>query len=443
MTDPTYKLITTDADARRGEVTTPHGTFQTPAFMPVGTSGAVKALTAEDLEECGAEIILGNTYHLYLRPGVDIIKSQGGLASFNGWNKPTLTDSGGYQVFSMRDNLKITDDGVQFRSHHDGSTHMFTPERVMEIQHAIGADIIMAFDQCVPYPADRDLAETGVRRTYDWARRCLAEHERLGQTGASAAHGNERIGQTGASAAHGNEKTGQTGASAAHGKLGQTGTSAAHGKLGQTGTSAAHGNDGADGDVCRPQNQLFGIVQGSTYKDLRTQSAEQIVSLDFPGNAIGGLSVGESKVEMEEMLVHTIEHLPHDKPRYLMGVGYPEDILMAVSYGIDMFDCVLPTRNARTGNVFTSVGQITYRNADYADDSTPLDPNCDCRVCRRYSRAYIRHLYNQSEITGMVLATYHSTYFYQNLMRGIRKAIEEQRFESFKADFLNRHERRS
>ncbi len=403
MKDSIYNLITTDASARRGEVTTPHGTFQTPAFMPVGTSGAVKAMTAEDLEGCGAEIILGNTYHLYLRPGVDIIKSQGGLASFNGWNKPTLTDSGGYQVFSMRDNLKITDDGVQFRSHHDGSTHMFTPEKVTEIQHAIGADIIMAFDQCVPYPADRDLAETGVRRTHEWAQRCKIKHE----------------------------------------KLGQTGTSAAHGKLGQTGTSAARGNDGADGDVCRPQNQLFGIVQGSTYKDLRTQSAEQIVSLDFPGNAIGGLSVGESKVEMEEMLAHTIEHLPHDKPRYLMGVGYPEDILMAVSYGIDMFDCVLPTRNARTGNVFTSVGQITYRNADYADDSMPLDPNCDCRVCKRYNRAYIRHLYNQSEITGMVLATYHSTYFYQNLMRGIRKAIEEQRFESFKADFLNRYEHRA
>ncbi|MCK4460315.1 MAG: tRNA-guanine transglycosylase, partial [candidate division Zixibacteria bacterium] len=212
MTDRIYKLHTTDASARRGEVKTAHGTFKTPAFMPVGTSGAVKAMTAEDLEGCGAEIILGNTYHLYLRPGHDIIMSQGGLASFSGWNKPTLTDSGGYQVFSMRDNLKITDEGVQFRSHHDGSTHMFTPERVIEIQHAIGADIIMAFDQCVPYPADRDLAETGVRRTYDWAQRCLAEHG----------------------------KSGQTGTSAAHSKLGQTGTSAAHSKLGQTGTSAAH-----------------------------------------------------------------------------------------------------------------------------------------------------------------------------------------------------------
>ncbi len=372
MTDSIYKLTTTDGSARRGEFVTPHGTFQTPAFMPVGTSGAVKALTAEDLEQCGAEIILGNTYHLYLRPGHEIVRAQGGLARFSGWNKPTLTDSGGYQVFSMRDNLKITDEGVRFRSHHDGSAHMFTPEKVTEIQHAIGADIIMAFDQCVPYPADRELAATGVRRTYEWAQRCLTVHDAL-----------------------------------------------------------------SDENKTRPC--LFGIVQGSTYKDLRTQSAEQIVSLDFPGNAIGGLSVGESKGEMEDILAHTIEYLPTDRPRYLMGVGYPDDILMAVSHGVDMFDCVLPTRNARTGNVFTSHGQITYRNADYADDDRPLDPHCDCKVCRRYSRAYIRHLYNQSEITGMVLASYHSSYFYQNLMRNIRKAIEENRFAAFRDEFLSRY----
>lgn len=373
MSDLIYTLNTTDRAARRGEVTVPHGTFQTPAFMPVGTSGAVKALTSEDLEQLGAEIILGNTYHLYLRPGTEIVRALGGLAAFNGWHKPTLTDSGGYQVFSMKDRLKISDDGVEFRSHHDGSLHLFTPERVMQIQHDLGADIIMAFDQCVPYPADRSLAETGVRRTFDWARRCVAEHRGLSS---------ERE----------------------------------HHPL------------------------LFGIIQGSTYKDLRTQSAEQILSLDFPGCAIGGLSVGESKAEMEDMLAHTIQYLPADRPRYLMGVGYPEDILMAVSYGIDMFDCVLPTRNARTGNVFTSVGQLTYRNADYARDDRPLDPNCDCRVCRRYSRAYIRHLYNQSEITGMVLATYHSVYFYQQLMRDIRRAIEENRFDSFRSDFLDRYE---
>jgi queuine tRNA-ribosyltransferase len=373
MSDAIYELKNSDGIKRRGQVTTPHGTFQTPAFMPVGTSGAVKALLASDLEECGAEIILGNTYHLYLRPGTKIIKNMGGLASFNGWNKPTLTDSGGYQVFSMKENVKITDEGVEFRSHHDGSKHLFEPENVIRIEHEIGADIIMTFDQCVAYPAERDEAAAGVSRTYEWAKRCHSEHSKLSEAS------NER------------------------------------------------------------QQCLFGIVQGSTYADLRTISAEQIVSLDFPGNAIGGLSVGETKDEMEEMLAHTIQYLPEDKPRYLMGVGYPEDILMAVSHGIDMFDCVLPTRNARTGNVFTSNGPLVYRNADCANDDSPLDPDCDCKVCRRYSRAYIRHLYNQSEITGMVLASYHSTYFFQSLMRRIRRAIEEQRFDEFRKSFLEKY----
>ena len=370
--DKIYKLKAVDQRARRGEIQTPHGTFQTPAFMPVGTSGAVKALTAGDLEECGAEIILGNTYHLYLRPGHEIIKSQGGLARFTGWNKPMLTDSGGYQVFSMQDISKITDEGVEFKSHHDGSKHLFTPEKVMHIQHDIGADIIMAFDQCVPYPADKKMAADGVRRTFDWAKICREVHSEL------------------------NEKE-------------------------------------------KKRLSLFGIVQGSVYEALRTQSAEEILSLDFPGYAIGGLSVGESKQEMEDILEHTIQYLPDDKPRYMMGVGYPEDILMAVSHGVDMFDCVLPTRNARTGNVFTSIGPVTYRNAEHANDDGPLDPNCDCKVCRRYSRAYLRHLYNQSEITGMVLASYHSTYFYQNLMRNIRKAIENGTFDEFRREFLKRY----
>ncbi len=367
-----FKLITVDKSARRGEVTTAHGKFQTPAFMPVGTTGAVKALTMDDMEECGAEIILGNTYHLYLRPGAEIIKGQGGLAKFNGWNKPTLTDSGGFQVFSLKDISKITDEGVEFQSHHDGSRHMFTPEKVMEIQHDLGADIIMAFDQCVPYPADLKLAQQGVERTFDWAKRSLETHTELNNT----------------------RKT----------------------------------------DIC-----LFGIVQGSVYKELRKISAEQIVSLDFPGNAIGGLSVGESKDEMEENLGYALEHLPADKPRYLMGLGYPEDILMAVTHGIDMFDCVLPTRNARTGCVFTSQGPIVYRNTQYARDDRPLDLNCKCKVCQRYSRAYIRHLYNQSEITGMVLASYHSTYFFQELMRNIRKSIEESNFSQFKKEFLKQY----
>lgn len=364
-----YTLKNKNKKARRGEVTVSHGTFQTPAFMPVGTSGAVKAMTSGDLEECGAEIILGNTYHLYLRPGTEIIKKLGGLASFNSWHKPTLTDSGGFQIFSLRDISKISDDGVQFKSHHDGSYHMFTPEKSIEIQHDIGADIIMMFDQCVPYPCSKEEAYQGVERTFDWGKRSLNRH-------------NELL------------------------------------KQNQTDT------------------KLFGIIQGSVFEELRTRSAEQLVPLDFPGYAIGGLSVGESKEEMESMLAHTIQYLPEDKPRYLMGVGYPEDILMAVSYGIDMFDCVLPTRNARTGYVFTSEGPLIYRNAAYADDDKPLDPNCNCKVCQRYSRAYIRHLYNQSEITAMILSSYHSTYFFQTLMKEIREAIEENRFDQFREEFL-------
>lgn len=361
-----------DTAARRGTVKTAHGTFETPAFMPVGTSGSVKGLTCEDLEEAGVQIILGNTYHLYLRPGTSVIKGQGGLPSFTGWRRPTLTDSGGYQVFSLREISKISDDGVEFQSHLDGSRHLFTPERVTRIQHDIGADIIMAFDQCVPYPSTESQAALGVRRTTEWAKRCLTAFAEINRR--------EPVDQA-----------------------------------------------------------LFGIVQGSVYQKLRTESAGQMVDLGFPGYAIGGLAVGESKAEMEDTLAHTVELLPENKPRYLMGVGYPEDILMAVSYGVDMFDCVLPTRNARTGLVFTSEGPLVYRNAEFTDDSQPLDPNCDCKVCRRYSRAYLRHLYNQSEITGMILATYHSVYFYQNLMREIRSAIDHGRLAEFRSEFLARY----
>ncbi|MEW5795518.1 MAG: tRNA guanosine(34) transglycosylase Tgt [Candidatus Zixiibacteriota bacterium] len=368
-----YELRSVDRRARHGVVSTARGTFQTPAFMPVGTAGAVKALACEQLDECGAEIILANTYHLYLRPGPDIVRSQGGLAKFTGWNKPTLTDSGGYQVFSLKDISKVSDAGVEFQSHIDGSRHLFTPEKVVDIQRDIGADIIMAFDQCVPYPSDEKTAADAVRRTTYWAARCRKRFAK----------------------------------------------------------STADGPDRAQ--------SLFGIVQGSTYKDLRTRSAEEIVALDFDGYAIGGLSVGESKTEMEDMLAHTIELLPADKPRYMMGVGYPEDILMAVSYGVDMFDCVLPTRNARTGSVFTSTGPLVYRNAEYADDSRPLDEHCDCAVCRRYSRAYLRHLFNQAEITGLSLATYHSVYFYLQLMRDIQGAMAAGRFDAFRREFLLRY----
>jgi queuine tRNA-ribosyltransferase len=367
-----FNLQKTDGNARRGFVSTSHGEFQTPVFMPVGTSGAVKAMTAEDLEACGAEIILGNTYHLYLRPGEKLIKEKGGLAKFSGWNKPTLTDSGGFQVFSMGDLNRIDDEGVIFKSHHDGSEHKFYPEKVIQIQRDIGADIIMSFDQCVPYPAEKELASAGVRRTYDWAQKGLAYF--------------------------------------------------------------------TDKEDKKPTGMaLFGIVQGSTFENLRKISAEQIVSLNFSGNAIGGLAVGESKEEMENMVGYTIQFLPSDKPRYLMGVGYPEDILMAVSYGVDMFDCVLPTRNARTGMVFTSEGPLVFRNADCAHDDRPLDINCDCRVCQRYSRAYVRHLYNQSEITALVLATFHSTYFFQNLMKNIRTSIEKNRFFQFRKEFLEKY----
>lgn len=371
--DPIYTSFGTDGEARRGEVTTPHGKFQTPAFMPVGTTGTMKALSFEDMTEMGTEIILGNTYHLYLRPGAPLIEQFGGLAKFNSWNGPMLTDSGGYQVFSLRDISKISDEGVKFQSHIDGSYHMFTPENVMETQHAIGADIIMAFDQCVPYPADEKLASEGVRRTHEWAIRCRDRHAEL----------------------------------------------------------------------CKEREFnpfLFGIVQGSTYKELRAQSAQQIVELDFPGNAVGGVSVGETKEEMEDMLAFAIGFLPGAKPRYMMGIGYPDDILMAVSHGVDMFDCILPTRSARTGLVFTSEGPLVYRNAKYAKDDRPLDPNCDCRVCRKYSRAYLRHLYNMSEITGFMLASYHSSYFFQELMRGIRKSIEEKRFSEFKKEFLAKYQ---
>ncbi|HWR83326.1 MAG TPA: tRNA guanosine(34) transglycosylase Tgt [Candidatus Deferrimicrobium sp.] len=385
MSDSCFKVTSVDGAARCGVLTTPHGVVHTPAFMPVGSSGAVKALTAGDLEECGIEVVLGNAYHLYLRPGTEIVKTQGGLARFTGWNKPTLTDSGGYQVFSMRDISRTTDEGVEFKSHLDGSRHFFTPEKVMQIEHDLGADVIMTLDECVPYPTDRQTAALAVKRTTQWAQQCLATHAGLLERSIAS-------------------------------------------------RPAPRGRPALGGSSSAPM--LWGIVQGSVYKDLRTLSAEQIVALELPGCAIGGLSVGETKQEMEAMVAHTVQYLPAGKPRYLMGVGYPEDILMAVSHGIDIFDCVLPTRNARTGNVFTSSGQLTYRNADFADDNQPLDPNCDCKVCRRYSRAYIRHLYNQSEITGMVLATYHSTYFYQNLMRAIRNAIAEKRLNRYRAEFL-------
>ncbi|HSH00227.1 MAG TPA: tRNA guanosine(34) transglycosylase Tgt, partial [candidate division Zixibacteria bacterium] len=362
-----FEISARDGRARRGALATAHGTVQTPAFMPVGTAGAVKALTCADLEACGVEMILGNTYHLYLRPGPELIHDLGGLAAFNGWRRPTLTDSGGFQVLSLAEKLKITDEGVTFASIHDGSLHHFTPEKAIDVQMAIGADIIMSFDQCPPADCDVSYATQAVERTTAWAKR---------------------------------------------------------GKL--------H-FDGVVGEAPEKDTQsVFGIAQGWLDKELRRRSASEIIEIDFPGYAIGGLAVGETKEQLFEMTDFTAALLPDDKPRYLMGVGYPGDILHAVACGVDMFDCVLPTRNARTGHVFTSEGPLVYRNAEYARDEGPLDPNCDCMVCRRYSRAYLRHLYNQKEITAYILATYHSIYFYQSLMRNIRAAIADGVFETFR-----------
>jgi len=354
-----------DTMARRGAVHTPHGVIETPVFMPVGTQATVKTMSPFELEEIGAGIILSNTYHLHVRPGEDLIAEAGGLHGFMNWQGAILTDSGGFQVFSLSDLRKISDDGVQFRSHLDGRPLFFTPEKVMEIENALGADIIMAFDECPPYPAERSYMETSLRRTLAWAERCKRAHR-------------------------------------------------------------------------RPEEQgLFGIVQGGAYEDLRKASALALIELDFPGYAIGGLSVGEPKPVMHEVLSYTTPLLPPDKPRYLMGVGAPDDLFEGVERGIDMFDCVLPTRIARNGTVFTSKGRVVLKNAKYARDFAPLDDACTCKVCRNFTRAYIRHLLKADEILGIRLTSYHNLYFLLNLMGNIRTAIEENRFLSYKRAFYD------
>lgn len=352
--------------ARRGQVHTPHGTIQTPVFMPVGTQATVKTLSPFELREMGAGIILSNTYHLHLRPGEDLVAEAGGLHGFMHWDGAVLTDSGGFQVFSLSDLRKITDDGVQFRSHIDGSPRFFSPESVMHIENQLGADIIMAFDECPPYPATRPYLETSLRRTLDWAKRCKAAH-------------------------------------------------------------------------ARPEEQaLFGIVQGGEALDLRRQSAEALVDLDLPGYAVGGLSVGEPKPLMYDLLAYTTPLLPADKPRYLMGVGSPDDLFEGVERGIDMFDCVLPTRIARNGTVLTSNGKLVLKNAKYARDFEPLDEACDCMVCRSFSRAYLRHLLKAGEVLGIRLTSYHNVYFLLRLMENIRMAIETDRFVEYKREFYDR-----
>jgi len=338
--------------------------------MPVGTRATVKAMTPEELTDIGSEIVLSNTYHLWLRPGSKLIKELGGLHKFMNWSGPILTDSGGYQVFSLAENRKIEEEGVHFQSHLDGARMFLTPEKAIEVQQDLGADIIMPLDECTPYPADREYTKNSLDLTYRWAKRCKDYHE-----------------------ANSSEST--------------------------------------------PDQALFGIVQGGMYDDLRRESAEGLMDIGFDGYSIGGLSVGEGTELMTEMTNFTAPLLPKDKPRYLMGVGYPEDILMAVEAGIDMFDCVLPTRNARNGTLFTSRGKLGIKNNRFEKDGGPLDPDCGCYTCRNYTRAYLRHLYQSGEILASRLNTIHNLYYYLNLMKGIRESIKENRFSEFKKDILS------
>jgi queuine tRNA-ribosyltransferase len=359
--------------ARAGLLRTPHGVIETPVFMPVGTGGTVKGLTQDSLEDLGVQILLGNTYHLYLRPGHELIREAGGLHRFMSWPRPILTDSGGFQVMSLKSLGRVTEDGVWFRSHLDGSAHFLSPERAIEIQLALGADIIMTLDECVEYPASPETIERSVGLTTRWAKRAK---EAFAQAAVSAA---------------------------------------------QT----------ADPEFHIPASTLFGIVQGGTQRYTRRDAAESLLELDFEGYAIGGLAVGEPKSEMYEMTEFTADILPWERPRYLMGVGTPEDLLEGVARGIDMFDCVMPTRNARNACVFTSEGKVTIKNVRYARDEGPLDPACECAVCRRYSRRYLRHLFVTGEMLGAILATHHNVHFYLDTMRKIRHALLFGEFAEF------------
>lgn len=359
-------LMATDNRARAGILHTAHGDIPTPIFMPVGTVGSVKAVAPDDLQAIGAPIILGNTYHLYLRPGHELVARHGGLHGFASWPGSILTDSGGFQVFSLSSLRKIREEGVEFRSHLDGSKHLFTPEKVLDIQLALNSDIMMMLDECVPYGASREYTEKSLGLTSRWAKRAIDAY--------------------------------------------------------------------SPGSA---PNLLFGITQGGFYKDLRTRSVEEICALNFDGFAIGGLSVGEAKHEMYDLLDHTAALLPADKPRYLMGVGTPLDIVTGISMGIDMFDCVLPTRNARNGTLYTSVGKINIRGKKYAEDDGPLDPACQCYTCRTFSRAYLRHLYVSKELLSFRLNSLHNLTYFLNLVRGARAAILEGRFAEYHAQIAD------
>ena len=364
---PTFELLATDGAARRGRLQLAHGTVETPAFMPVGTYGTVKAMTTEELEGLGAAIVLGNTFHLMLRPGVEVIAAHGGLHGFMHWPHPILTDSGGFQVFSLKSLRKITEEGVRFRSPIDGSEVRLTPEDSMAVQIALKSDVAMAFDECTPYPAGEAEARHSMERSMRWAERAHRRYYRE-----------------------------------------------------------------------PPPGQLFGIVQGGTHPALRLASLEALSRLDWPGLAIGGLAVGEPEAERLRILEALVPHMPADRPRYLMGVGRPQDIIAAVQRGVDMFDCVMPTRHARNGHLFTAAGVINIRNAAHQRDLGPVDPECGCYTCRHYSRAYLRHLDRCNEILGSRLATLHNLAFYLDLMQGLRAAIAAGRLGAFCADFLAR-----
>ena len=365
----TYELIKTckQTGARLGKVHTPHGSFDTPMFMPVGTLATVKTMSPEELVEMNAQIILSNTYHLWLRPGEDIVKEAGGLHKFMNWDRPILTDSGGFQVFSLSKIREIEEEGVHFRHHLSGEKLFFSPEKAMQIQNDLGPDIMMVLDECPPYPASYEYMEKSVNRTSRWAERSLNAHQR------------------------------------------------------------------------KDDQALFGIIQGGEYSDLRKQSAQDLLSLDFPGYAIGGLSVGEPKDIMNDVLEVTTPIMPSNKPRYLMGVGSPDSLIDGAIRGIDMFDCVLPTRIARNGTCMTSNGRLVVRNAKYARDFSPIDENCSCYTCKNYSRAYVRHLINTNEIFGFRLTTYHNLYFLLELMEQVRTAISEDRLGDFKEAFFEQY----
>lgn len=388
--------------ARAGLLRTRRSVIETPVFMPVGTQGAVKGVRFEWLEnEIDASIILGNTYHLFLRPGHEIIRQFGGLHRFTTWKRSYLTDSGGFQVFSLTDLRKLTEEGVEFRSHLDGSRKFLSPEVSMEIQAALGSDIVMAFDECTPGDAGRERTLQSLELTARWARRSKDKFDELQKMGLDS------------------------GATAVKAEVGRAG----------------HTSEGLSADsisTLSGSQALFGIIQGAGHLDLRIESLKKIVEIGFDGYAIGGLSVGEEKSVMYDVIEHTAPQMPTDAPRYLMGVGTPEDLIEAVYRGVDMFDCVMPTRNGRTGGAFTSSGKLNIRNARFAADERPLDANCGCSVCRRYSRAYLRHLYQAGEMTAATLISHHNVAFFVFMMRRARQAILDGRFDRFRTDFLDR-----